>query len=221
MQLEIARLRADLRGARDMAAKAMKKSYFGQAGSNYAQFSPDGTLRFYEDGTDWRDENFNGFATRPTASAPDDIAWRGGSILAKGFNGAATMEQLMAGAELQHDYYQGSDLIVHVHWAPVNANAGNVQWNADYTVERDEVGLIINGTLNVVDAASGTAWQSTRVDIGTIPGDDLLYGDQVGIRLYRDPTLPADTYGSDAALSFTFGYHYQVDGLGSREIGVK
>lgn len=39
---------------------------------------------------------------------------------------------------------------------------------------------------------------------------------------YKDINLPvaADTYGSDAAVA-TFGVHYQVNSLGSRQIATK
>lgn len=169
----------------------------------------------------YRDENFSGFATSPAVSAPDIISWDSGTIDVRAFDGNATTEQLMAGAEIQHDYKQGSDLIFHIHWAPTTAAAGNVKWQIDYTIERDDTGTVASGSLSAVDAADGTAWVPTRVNIGTVTGTSLLIGDQVGIRLYRDPSDVADTYSDDAALAFTFGYHYEVDTMGSRQIGTK
>ena len=65
MQLEIERLRREVDDTKAMAARAFKKMYFGQAGSNNAEFSPDGTLRLYEDATDWEDQNFDGESTKP------------------------------------------------------------------------------------------------------------------------------------------------------------
>jgi hypothetical protein len=123
---------------------------------------------------------------------------------------------LFWGDEVQHDYKTASDLVVHIHWAPVNANAGNVKWFVDYTVE--EGGNVKSGTLSAVSAAPGVAWQEQRVDIGTIDGASIKFGNQLGFRLYRVPTDSDDTYGSDAAISFTVGYHYEIDRIGSRNI---
>lgn len=201
---------------------ALNKMWFGHYDQGgYSLFEADGTLTFHNDATVWKDENFSGFSAGAVANAPDNIAWDGGTIETKGFDGVATLEQLYANKELQHDYLEGSDLVFHIHWAPTTAGAGNVKWNIDYTIERDVTGTIAAGSLSVVDAASGTAWQPERVNIGTVNGANVLIADQIGIRLYRDPTDVQDTYGADAALAFTFGYHYELDTVGSRQITTK
>jgi len=171
--------------------------------------------------TVYKDENFSGFAAGATANVPDAVAWDSGTIYARAFDGNATTEQLFAGAELQHDYKEGTDLVFHIHWAPTTANSGNVKWQLTYTIERDNTGTIASGTLSAVDAADGTAWVPTRVDLGTVTGTSLQIGDQIQCRLFRDPSDGDDTYGDDAALAFTFGYHYEVNTLGSRQIGTK
>lgn len=170
----------------------------------------------------YRDENFSGFEAGATANEPDAIKWKGTStIYTRGFDGSSTSEQLFAGAELQHDYQEGSDLIFHIHWCPTTAGSGSVKWNIDYTIERDNVGTMQSGTLSVVDSTDGVAWIARRINIGTILGTDLKIGDQIAIRLYRNPSDSEDTYTADAGLSFTFGYHYCVDSLGSRLISSK
>ena len=189
---------------------------------NYTEIGrTDGVSLAYGAAALYKDENFSSFSAGSAASAPDNIAWRGGSIYTKAFNGVSTNEQLFAGRELQHDYYEGTDLVFHIHWAPTTNDSGNVQWFIDYVIEREGSGPITSGTLSVVDAADGTAWEPTRINIGTVTGTNLLIGDQVGIRLYRVPGGTSDTYEHDAALAFTFGYHYRVNSLGSRTIGAK
>lgn len=174
------------------------------------------TNRYEDDSLPWRDENFDAISLGGGASAPDRIDWRGGTIETRGFNGTNIVEQLFWGSEVQHDYVAGSDIIVHVHWAPVNGNTGDVKWLVDYTVEED--GLVKSGTLSAVAATPGIAWQEQRTNVGTIDGTGMTFGDQIGFRLYRDPSDAEDTYGSDAAISFTVGFHYQVNKIGSRSL---
>lgn len=170
----------------------------------------------------WKDENFSGFSAGANAGHPDEIQWDGGNIYVDAFDGSATTQQLFAGTELQHDYWEGSDFHFHVHWAPTTAAAGNVKWNIDYTIERDGTGTIDSGTLSETDSADGTAWLPKRTDFSTsVSGASFKVEDQIAIRLYRDPSDVADTYAADAVLAFTFGYHYQIDAVGSRLIGSK
>jgi hypothetical protein len=188
---------------------------FGTSVDN-TEFLSDGTQVLNGEATVWKDSNFGAISLGTGASAPDRIAWRGGDIQTRAFDGNAILEQVYWGDEIQHDYKDGTDLVVHIHWAPVNANAGDVKWFVDYTVE--EGGNISSGTLSVVSTAPGVAWQEQRVDIGTISGTGVTFGHQLGFRLYRDPSDAEDTYGSDAAISFTVGYHYEIDRIGSRNI---
>lgn len=169
----------------------------------------------------YKDDNAGGATLAIGSSAPDLVAFNGGTILTRAFDGNATSEQLFWGREINHDYAEGGDIQVHLHWCPTTANSGNVEWFVDYTIDRNNVGNLASGTLSVVDSADGTAWTPTVVEIGTIDGTNFKLGDQCAFRLYRVPNGTNDTYPDDAAIAHTFGYHYPINSVGSRQIITK
>ena len=168
----------------------------------------------------WKDENFDALP-RLGAAAPDLINLDATDIQVSAFDGAATLEESNGHRELQHDYEEGTDIVPHVHWMPVNANAGNVEWFFEYYIKSGAV-ILATGTLDAVQAAPGVAWEEQRMDFSAIDGSSFTIGAQVSIRFYRDPNGGSgnDTYGSDAAVT-TFGYHYRVNTTGSRTIDAK
>jgi hypothetical protein len=170
--------------------------------------------------TVYMDENFDPIIGRG-ASAPGLVTLDTSSIQVVAFDGTATTEQVSSTRELNHNYKEGTDLSFHIHWVPVNNNAGNVKWQLEYWItDGDGPTVRASGTLTVTAAASGTAWDTTLSVFGTVTGTTFKIGDQISLRLFRDPTDVADTYASDAAVK-TYGYHYQIDTLGSRQIGTK
>lgn len=166
------------------------------------------------------DENFDP-RVELGASAPDSISLDGTGIKISAFDGAGTLEESSAHKELNHDYKEGTDLYFHLHCRPTTAAAGDIRWFMEvYITEANGPTVRFNNTLSVVVATRLVAWDTIIVSVGTVAGANLKIGDQVDLRLFRDPTDPLDTYGADAAVS-TFGYHYLVNSLGSRELGAK
>lgn len=166
----------------------------------------------------YKDINFDPTIVTNPSSAPDIITWKGSSnFVVVAFDGGALTEQVQGVRELQHDYCEGTDLYPHIHWAPSTTGAGNVKWQCEYEVTRGgQVAPIVSGTLNVVTSANGTAWEPKIDSIGEkIDGTNLKIGDQIVLRLFRDPTDAQDTYGDDAVIAFTYGIHYAVDDRGS------
>lgn len=191
------------------------------AGGDYLEIEADGTLVLHGDATGYKDRNFSGVAAGNPAQSPDFVDFDTTGIKLAAFDGNATEESLHAGTEINHTYEEGTDPTFHVHWAATDNNAGNVKWQMEI--------IIINGgtvrhssTISAVQAATGTAWEEQRLNIGTLTGTTFTIGDQIGMRIFRDPADVADTYGSDAAITFTFGYHYKIDTpAGSRQITTK
>jgi hypothetical protein len=167
----------------------------------------------------YRDDNVAGIALGVSANAPDPIAWNSTAIYVRAFDGNATTEQIFGAMEINHDYKEGTDLYPHVHWAPTDANSGNVVWQLTYEI-REGTTVAETDTITVTDAAGGTAWEEMRADFDAIDGTGITIGYQFVFRLFRDPGHASDTYAHDAAL-LTFGLHYQVDGWGSRSLTAK
>jgi hypothetical protein len=106
-----------------------------------------------------------------------------------------------------------------VHWCPTTTGAGNVRLYLDYWIVNGTT-TIANGTFDVVDSATGGAWLEKRKNLGTISSTGLMIGDQCVFRLYRAPASTDDTYAADIGI-FTWGFHHEVDSLGSNTITSK
>lgn len=142
------------------------------------------------------------------------------NIYTYGFDGNNSTELVYGGEELQHDYKEGSIIVPHLHWMSTTTNSGNVKWFVElYFKEGNDI------KLNVIDSAiqavTGTAWEEQRLDFSEINIPSLKIGTQLFFAVWRNPTDDDDTYGDDAALGATFGFHYKVDAAGSRQITSK
>ena len=182
----------------------------------------DGTVRFNGAATVWRDDNFAAVSLGIGVSPPSDVAINGGTIYTKAFDGNATTEQLFFGTEYNHESKEGADIVFHLHWSPTTAAAGDVKWQLTYQwINIDGSFAGAETTISVVQAAGGVAWKANKVSFPDVSGDGMLIGSQIVGRLFRDPTDAADTYPDDAAITGTFGIHYQIDSAGSRQMAVK
>ena len=182
---------------------------------NYAEFEANGFLVFYGSARAWIDFNFGVNALTRGAAAPDLITVPGTGIQTIGFNGVNTLEQVSVGMELNHNWAEGTLLYPHVHWAPTTTAAGDVVWYLE--IGYTHAGVFVDlGTLSVTQAAGGVAWSEQYVAFPAISTPGLTIGTQIAARFYRDPTIGADDYGADAALTFSFGFHVLIDTLGSR-----
>lgn len=166
----------------------------------------------------WIDFNFGINSLSRGAAAPDRINLATTGIETLGFDGVNTTEEVSVVLELNHNWKEGTILKPHVHWYPVNANQGNVNWQLEYVLVHGTT-VPASDTINVIVATTGIAWDSIFSEFPDIDATGYLIGTQMHLRLFRDPT-DNDTYGSDAALA-TFGLHVQIDTLGSRQVGIK
>jgi len=176
----------------------------------------------YASGAQWKDENFDVASYRDTgASPPDIITIPTTNIITVSFDGASTVEDIDACKELNHDYREGTPIYFHVHWYATTSAAGNVKWQIEYYITKWDVVTPVKGTISVVAAASGVAWQPQITSFGALDLGALAeIGSQIHFRFFRDPTDVADTYGADAAVG-TVGYHYQTNSRGSAAISAK
>lgn len=195
----------------------ISNSYRIGSTSNYVEIEADGTIELKGDATAWKYDSVSSLAMSVPAgvTGPDIINWNSSSIKVHAFDGGTSMEELHEQTMLMPDYLEGSDITFHGHWSATDAGTGNVKWFIDYVVVSD-TGDIATGTAeSVVDATTGTAWESNGFDVATVTGTGFSIGDQVLFRIYREPTDAQDTYASDAVL-LVFGIRYQCDGFGSR-----
>jgi len=195
------------------------RNRFGQP-ENYTQFEDDGSMLMEGAATVYKDLNVSTAGLVPSgAAAPDLVNFVNGNLLIYAFDGGNTTERLYGSIELNHDYKEGSDIELHVHWAPTTAGSGNVRWQMYYQWANNTEAFGTPVLLGVTAAASG-AWVSTYSSFGTVSGSGKTINSQIVFQIFRTPTDGLDTYTGDAAM-ITVGVHYQTDTLGSRDRATK
>lgn len=144
-----------------------------------------------------------------TNSDPDVVTFVSGSMLSFGFDGGVAEEELFYHVDLQHDYIAGTDIILHVHWAPSTTATGDVifRWDYQWTESGGTWGAPTAVACPAV-AAGGVAWSDKRSEV-TVSGSGHTYNSRMLLRLYRTPT-GSDTYADDAVLS-SVGVHYSAN----------
>jgi hypothetical protein len=139
------------------------------------------------------------------------------SLILKCFDSA---EILHFATQVPHNYKEGSDMSVHVHWTPHSrgtAESGNsVAWKVECVVAK------IDGTFGSTATADCTDICDGINDAHQISPGVSVSGTGVGIssmiigRVYRDAgdTWTTNTAGSRPAL-LEVDFHYEIDSLGS------
>jgi hypothetical protein len=168
--------------------------------------------RTFNYGTKWNDINVGiGFTLGSSAPSLDIIT---GAIRVYSFDGTGPTNQAYASIELLHDYKEGTDIYPHLHWTPTTAAAGNVKWQLEYNVVSPGDAISGSTTISVVTAAGGIKLTNSEFS-PAISGTNRKVGDQIMFRLFRNSSDGDDTYADPAGL-VSFGVHYQVDDIGSK-----
>lgn len=169
----------------------------------------------------WEDMRIPGSSVQRGASAPDlDPFLAAGDLLINRFDGGVTTNQIYFQVQMSHTHKLGTAIWPHVHWVPVDANAGNVYWQLEYSWANINEAFPASTTIGIADAAAGVAWTHQLASFAIIEKADTTVSSMLVCRLFRDPTNGADTYGSDAGL-LEFDLHFENDMLGSRSESAK
>ena len=153
---------------------------------------------------------------RGGSSPPSFSAFQNG-VYAYNFT-SGQVDELHGAIELQHDYNEGTDLEVHVHWSPSTTNTGNCLWKFEYSVANMGTGTFGATNTLISDshmAGSGEINRHQYTTIGVISGVNRKIGDLIVFRVYRDAASGLDTFTGNAFLH-SLGIHYCVDTIGSR-----
>lgn len=200
-----------------------RKNFLAAAASfgidpNITTFDGMGFMQSFGKARQYKDLIIPAANLRPGATPPTYAAFLGG-IYEPRFD-AGTSNMVYGSFEIQHDYYEGSDMYFHVHWTPTTTNTGNIVWGVEWTIASN--GVVFPGpttSLGTPTAAPGVVSQHTIQNLFTIPGLGLKIGAVVAFRLFRQ-NGGTDTFTGNAFLH-SVGVHYAADTLGSREIFTK
>lgn len=190
---------------------------------NYTEFEVDGTIKFNGDATVWDDVYPLSVDTATGASAPSFTVYNG-TLRAYEFVGAATLKDLHIGFQLPHSYKEGSSIIPHLHlYIPNDVSGGDIYFQMDYTwTNIDQTGAVTPLTLNgTITRSAGQGIANNAVlSFGTISGVGKTISSLLMCRIYRDPTVGQDTFGSSVWLKGA-DVHFEMDTIGSRTANAK
>lgn len=109
--------------------------------------------------------------------------------------------------EIPHNYVGGTDIDVHFHWSPADADAGDVTWGLEYHITRPETNDVLTQattTAIVVDATQSLQDEDLESGNITISGSGVIAEDLIHFRIFRDADASeggaSDTYDDDAQL---------------------
>lgn len=122
--------------------------------------------------------------------------------------------------QLPHAWEEGSTLYPHIHWAPMDAQAGNVRWALEYTIAKigDAFPLTIGDAFE--DPAGGVAFVHKVASFSPFTPTGDRISTMIGCRIVRGATNPLDTYPGLAAL-LEIDFHYRLNTPGSRQQTLK
>jgi hypothetical protein len=186
-------------------------STFGGA-TDYSEFEADGTLKFNGAAVVWDDIIISPFNLRPGGSAPGFTAITTNIYALSFINGNTDI--VYGTFELPHCYKEGTDIDIHVHWAPSSTDTGDCVWSFVYSIQNMNGGAFPGEqTISITQAGGGVAKAHQFADgASNIPGGTHKIGTVVVFSLSR----PAgDSFTGDAWL-LSVGAHYQKDTVGSR-----
>lgn len=212
------------KGTTYLSMSSSGETTFGTSTSNL-KISNNGSLRLTGSAVAWEDlrvpmeTSKAGGANDPTFVQVANNGAGSRGVYAYSFPTNTSARELFFSIQLPHAWLAGTDLHPHVHWAPVDANSGNVVWGMECTWNNINSDISTTTLSSVTTAAPG----SKKHVMSLLPnmngvGKDI--SSMLSCRIFRDSNNVLDTYNS-AAYLFEVDFHYMVDSFGSDNIGSK
>jgi len=114
---------------------------------------------------------------------------------------------------LPSSYMEGTDIVPHVHWCPIDTDTGSVTWALEYTIANVGATIGSSTTITATDPADGTALKHQEISFDAIDGTGLEIDSVIACRFYRDVDN-GDDYDNDAAL-LEVAFKVQLDSRGA------
>jgi len=130
---------------------------------------------------------------------------------------------------LPHGYKNGTDISVHIHWTPGargnEENGATVGWKVDYSWANIDGSFGTMATADLSDACDGTDHKHQMTPAVAITGTGKTISSMLLCNIKRTDTGTDDTWATNTSgnrpLLLEIDFHYQIDTMGSRAIGVK
>jgi len=170
--------------------------------------------------TYWTDMSIPLTAAAGGASAPDLEAFRGSTIKARAFAGTVVNETVFVEGQFSHAIKDSSDIYPHFHFAPSTTpiSTDTVVVELEYTWAAYNDVFPTSSTITTKIPLNGIAqWQHAMKATTAI----AAIGDQASsifmARITRLQDNASDTYAHDVFI-FNFDIHFEMQGIGSRNI---
>jgi hypothetical protein len=135
------------------------------------------------------------------------------------YSGNATNTQYIT-REIEHDFKEGENLELHMHWMPEDTTAGNTYWQIDWRWH-DMGSPPGSWTTAYKTIAAPGAVNHTYATMLTMTGTGMAISSIAQFKISRLGADPSDTYNGKLARVFCFGLHYAVDYWGSKNLTSK
>lgn len=190
--------------------------------TNYSEFETDGTYKANGSATTFNDINFKLISAKvPAANAPTWAATGSGHYAYR----FAVNDYLDLGCEeLLHDWKEGSNIEIHVHWETNGANDATVRyvkWEISYSIANTQsaggttafpVWTVVSAESTIAASEPDATFKYTSVL--TITPTGFKIGAGVKLRLRR--ITASSTAPANDPFAQQVGIHYEKDTLGSR-----
>ena len=131
--------------------------------------------------------------------------------------------------QLPHNYKEGTDLRVHIHWTPASRgneeNGNTVGWKVLYTWTDINGTFPAMSTADLSDACDGTDDKHQMTPSVAISGAGKKISSMLICQVTRTDTGTDDTWSGSTTgqlpLILEVDFHYQIDSIGSKSIIAK
>lgn len=120
------------------------------------------------------------------------------------------------GFHITHDIKPGSKMYPHIHWTTDGTDTNTVKWQLSYTVAKgyNQEAFPVDVTIDLEQAASGTAWQHMIVEVGDALAITAHEVDSLIIMNVKRITN-GGTDNADTVFGMFVDFHYQRDRFGT------
>lgn len=133
----------------------------------------------------------------------------------------STMQQVWVDFHIPHDIALGTKIYPHVHWCPVDNDAGTVRWGIEYYIAKGHGQQIFTNPVTIYmneTFTSNNQWRhyvTECSDAQAILSTDIEPDSVIKCRVFRDASHSLDTY-NDRVHAWQADIHYQVARIGTR-----
>lgn len=128
----------------------------------------------------------------------------------------ASTETVTFDVQLPHSWVEGTEIRPHVHWCPVDTDTGSVLWRLEYTIASVNGTFGATTTIDVLDAADGTAYKHQVAAFPAITMTGHTVSCMLVCALSRIGGDGTDTYDNDAA-GLAIDFHIAKNSYGSSQ----